>query len=175
MAGRPSQPNGVPFPGAAWAAEGCLPGALIAAVEADPLRGERCPHCRRTYGGEEEADTEQRSCVTVQDVLQLLVEAARGQKTSRDRQVGRWVHLLAFYMGILPGCSSDAEVAQHLNMHPRALSESKKRLPPAFQALCRLQHRPRKRPRPELNNSDQTLDSIADSLRQHGPDPNWIP
>jgi hypothetical protein len=101
MAARPCPPKGPPFPGVAWDADGCLPGALIPAVEADPLRGERCPYCRRAYSGEEPAATEQGPCVTAQDVLQLLVEAARERKTGRDLQVGRWVHLLAFYLGIL--------------------------------------------------------------------------
>ena len=48
-AGRLCQPKGLPFPGAAWDADGCLPGALVPAVEADPLRGERCPYCCRAY------------------------------------------------------------------------------------------------------------------------------
>jgi hypothetical protein len=43
MTRSPCQPKGPPFPGAAWDADGCLPGTLIPVVEADPLRGERCP------------------------------------------------------------------------------------------------------------------------------------
>ena len=112
-AGRCCQPKGLPFPGVAWDADGCLPGALIPAVEADPLRGERCPHCQRAYGGEEPAETERGSCVTAQALLQLLVAAAREQRIGRDLQAGRWVHLLAFYLGILPECGSDAELAAY--------------------------------------------------------------
>ena len=89
MGGPSCQPKGLPFPSAAWDADGCHPGALIPAVEADPLRGERCPHCRRAYGGEEPAETERGSCVTAQAVLQLLVAAARGRQTGRDLQTGR--------------------------------------------------------------------------------------
>jgi hypothetical protein len=174
-AGRCCQPKGLPFPGVAWDADGCLPGALIPAVEADPLRGERCPHCQRAYGGEEPAETERGSCVTAQAVLQLLVAAAREQKTGRDLQVGRWVHLLAFYLGILPECGSDAELAEYLRVHPTALSESKRRLPLAFQALCKLRHKPRKPHSPKLANRGQTPDSIGDSKRQHSPTLNCSP
>jgi hypothetical protein len=163
MAGQPCQPKGLPFPGTAWDADGCLPGTLIPAVEADPLRDERCPNCRRAYSDEEPADTEQRSCVTVQDVLQLLVDAARRQKTERDLQVGRWVHLLALYTGILPGCGSDAELAEYLRMDPTALSHSKQRLPLEFQALCQLRHKPRKPHSPHLENRNSSPDSIGDS------------
>jgi hypothetical protein len=112
-AGPPYQPNGVPPPCVAWDADDCLPGTLIPSVEADPLRGERCPHCRRAYAGEDQTVTEPPPNLGGRDLLQRLVEAARGQKTGRDLQVGRWVHLLAFYLGILPACGSDAELAEY--------------------------------------------------------------
>jgi hypothetical protein len=143
-AGRPCQLKGLPFPGVAWDADGCLPGALIPAVAADPLRGERCPFCQRPYEDDKQASTQDAACAGAVAILRRLVDAARGQKTGRDVQAGRWVHLLAFYSGILPDCGSDAEVAEYLRVHPVVLSASKKRLPCEFQALCKLQHKPRK-------------------------------
>ena len=174
-AGRHCQPKGLPFPGAAWDADGCPPGALIAAIEADPLRGERCPHCRRAYGGEEQAATESPPCVGALDLLQRLLKAARERKTGRDRQAGRWIHLLALYLGILPECGSDAELAKYLRVHPTALSESKRRLPLEFQSLCKLRRKPRKPHSPKFENREQTLESIGDSKRQHRPALNCSP
>lgn len=142
----PTHP-GLP-PGLAWDADANTPGFIIRSVAADPLRGERCPHCRRAYDNEEQAGAEQAACAGAMAILRRLVEAARGQKTGRDLQVGRWVHLLAFYMGIVPDCRSDAELAKYLDVHPAALSESKKRLPLQFQAFCHLRHKPRKPRRP---------------------------
>jgi hypothetical protein len=156
--------------GVAWDADEDIPGALTRSVEADPLRGERCPLCGRAYQGEEEeAGPDQWPCVSAQAVLQLLVAAAREQKTGRDLQVGRWIHLLAFYLGLLPECGSDAELAEYLRVHPTALSESKRRLPLELQALCKLRHKPRKPHSPKLANRGQTPDSIGDSERQPSP------
>jgi len=169
MAGRPCQPKNVPLlPGLAWDTDGDTPGVIVRSVAADPLRGERCPHCRRAYGDGGQATTTQPAPAGALPFFRLLVDLAREHKIGRDLQVGRWVHLLAFYLGLLPECRSDAALAKYLRVHPATLSESKKRLPLQFQVLCHLLHKPRKPHGPELQNSAQGPDSRGDPRCQHG-------
>lgn len=171
-AGNPSQPpaslsslpNGLPA-GVAWDTEAKGRGPIIPYVEADARRGERCPYCHRKYEGEQ-ADTPPPSLVGLLALLQVLVDAAEHQKIARDLQLGRWVYLIARRLGLLPGCASDAELANYLKIDPALLSHAKERLPPKLQALCELRHRRRKPRSPQLQNSEQSPDSIGDSKRR---------
>jgi hypothetical protein len=137
--------------GVAWDTDEDIPGVLTRSVEADPLRGERCPICGRAYQGEEEeADPDQLPCAVGLDVLRRLIEAAWEHPDGCDLRLGRQVVLLALYLGMLPECSREAELAKLLGVDPAALSRSKLLLPAELQALCHLHHRPRKTALPAI-------------------------
>jgi hypothetical protein len=141
--------TGLP-PGTAWDVDAELSGVIIPLVEADPFRGERCPWCRRVYPGEPEAGANQAPAAGDLCFIGRLIETAWEHKTGGDVQVGRCVYLLAFYLGLLPECGSEADLANHLGVDPAALSRSKLLLPPELQALCHLHHRPRRLRSPQL-------------------------
>ena len=170
MGGPCCQPNGLPLPSAAWDADGCLPGALIPAVEADPLRGERCPHCQRAYGGEEPAETKQGGRASPR---RLSFNCSWRRPGSRrldaiSRLAGGFICLRSTWgfcqnAGVMPNWPSTC--ACILPRFPRASDAC----PLAFQALCKLRHKPRKPHSPKLANRGQTPDSIGDSKRQYSP------
>jgi len=82
--------------------------------------------------------------------------------------------LVALYVGLLPECASEADLAEHLGVDPAALSRSKRLLPPELQGFCHLHHRPRKLHSPQLSKSEERLDFIGDWRRHGGPGCNWI-
>lgn len=132
-------------PGAAWDEDARVPGVIIASVEADPLRGERCFWCHRPYEGEgEEAGADRPPGLGELRLLRRLIDAVWEHRTGCDVQLGRCFCLLAFYLGLLPDCGSEAQLAGHLGVDPALLSRSKLLLPPELQARCHVQHRPRK-------------------------------
>jgi hypothetical protein len=129
-------------PGLAWDNDAKSPGVIIRSV--DPLLAERCPLCHRPYQSEEPPRAEEGARAILVALLRLLIESAREHRTSRDLQVGRQLHLIAFHLGLLPECRTYADLARYLRVHPVVLSQSKRRLPPQFQAFCRLRNKPRK-------------------------------
>jgi hypothetical protein len=130
-------------PGTAWDADADVPGVIIPSVEADQFRGERCPWCERAYPGEEEAGADRAHGAGELRLVQRLIEAAWEHKTGCDVQAGRCLCLLALYLGLLPECGSEADLAEHLGVDPAALSRSKLLLPPELQGFCHLHHRHR--------------------------------
>jgi hypothetical protein len=136
--------------GASWDEDAGVPGVIIASVEADPFRGERCAFCGRACPGEQEAGTNQALGAGDLWLIERLIEAAWEHKTSCAVQIGRGMCLVAFYLGLLPDCHTEADLANHLGVDPGTLSRAKLLLPPELQALCHLHRRPREPRSPQL-------------------------
>jgi hypothetical protein len=141
----PSRKTSLP-PGVAWDHDAQSPGVLIRSVEADPFRAERCPYCRRPYESEEPPSAKEAARAAMKALLRQLVQPAGEHRTGRDLQVGRQAYLLAFYLGLLPDCHSQAQLAKSLHIDPAALSRAKWLLPPELRDCCQVHRRPRQPP-----------------------------
>jgi hypothetical protein len=102
-----------------------VPGVIIASVEADPFRGERCAFCGRAYPGEQEAGANQALGAGELSLIGRLIEAAWKHKIGCEVLKSRCASLLAFYLGMVPDCHTEADLADHLGVDPAALPRSK--------------------------------------------------